>query len=156
MVVASFERVPRRKLQLQNIYTADCNGWRTGIKNEHIHYNIAFGFRHSVLRSSILPIAALAFPALEMESDCNQLRYRLPVLACASLSLRRLRDCKSTRLRVAAALGFAVASQTTSGSAIASQTCASLTLRRLLVYETTRQQVAAAVLVVSLTSCLVV
>ena len=75
---------------------------------------------------------------------------------CASLTLRRLRVHETTRLQVADALGFAVASQTTSGSAIASQTCASLTLRRLLVYKTTRQQVAAAVLVVSLTRCLVV
>ena len=41
----------------------------------------------------------------------------------ASLSLRRLRDCKSTRLRVADA-------------------GASLSLRRLLVYKTTRLQVA--------------
>ena len=132
MVVTSFERVPRRKLQLQNIYTADCNGWRTRIKNEHIHYNIAFGFRHSVLRSSILPIAALALPALEMESDCNKLRYRLPVLAYASLSLRRLvlryrfADYESTRLQDYEWL----------------PPWASLTLRRLLVYKTTRLQVA--------------
>ena len=65
---------------------------------------------------------------------------------CATLSLRRLLVYKTTRLRVPAALCFAVASQT----------CASLTLRRLRVYKTTRLQVAAALLVVSLTRCLVV
>ena len=84
----------------------------------------------------------------------------------ASLSLRRLRVYKSTRLQVADAFGFAVASQT----------FASLSLRRLRVHETTRQQVADALgfaiasqttrlqdhkpatapLVVSLTRCLVV